>query len=105
MKQKEIASEPFKGLTNAEVERLSLLLEELGETQQMIGKILRFGYENFKPFDPTPNRILLEKELGDVDNAIRLMIKKGDVDKEAILQNSLEKQRKIGRYLFFQGES
>lgn len=31
----------FNGLTPAEAERLALLLEELGEAQQAIGKILR----------------------------------------------------------------
>lgn len=36
--------EPFNDLSNAELERLALLLEELGEAQQVIGKILRHGY-------------------------------------------------------------
>jgi hypothetical protein len=37
--------EYFNSLTPAELERLSLLLEELGEAQQAIGKILRHGYK------------------------------------------------------------
>jgi hypothetical protein len=36
----------FNGLAPAETERLALLLEELGEAQQAIGKILRHGYES-----------------------------------------------------------
>ena len=36
----------FNKLSAAEAERLALLLEELGEAQQAIGKILRHGYEN-----------------------------------------------------------
>lgn len=99
-----IVKPKVKSLTNAERERLALLLEELGEAQQMIGKILRFGYENFNPFDPdaASNRKLLERELGDVDHAIRLMTKKGDVSLRAILDARLKKRKK-GPYLFFQG--
>lgn len=37
-------SQPFNQLTNAQAERLHILLEELGEAQQAIGKILRHGY-------------------------------------------------------------
>ncbi len=43
----------FNGLTDAQAERLALLLEELGEAQQAIGKILRHGYESMSPFDET----------------------------------------------------
>lgn len=33
-------------LNDAQSERLALLLEELGEAQQAIGKILRHGYQS-----------------------------------------------------------
>jgi hypothetical protein len=61
----------FNGLSPAEAERLALLLEELGEAQQVIGKILRHGYESHHPENPDDsNRALLEGELGDVMAAI-----------------------------------
>ena len=42
----------FNQLTPAEAERLALLLEELGEAQQAIGKILRHGYASTHPANP-----------------------------------------------------
>ncbi len=74
----------FNELTPAEAERLALLLEEMGEAQQVIGKILRHGYESRDPTDPDSiiNRGLLEKELGDVLCAIDLMIEAHDVDQD-----------------------
>lgn len=54
----------FNKLTPAETERLAILAEECGETIQVIGKILRHGYESFHPKDyATTNRTLLENEL------------------------------------------
>jgi NTP pyrophosphatase (non-canonical NTP hydrolase) len=60
--------EPFNKLTPAEVERLAILAEECGEVIQIVGKILRHGYDSYNPNDEhwTPNRQLLQKELGDV---------------------------------------
>ena len=37
------------GLNDAEAERLAILLEEFGEAQQAVGKILRHGYESYDP--------------------------------------------------------
>jgi hypothetical protein len=37
----------FNQLTDAEAERLALLAEECGEVVQVIGKILRHGYESY----------------------------------------------------------
>ena len=35
---------PFNELSPAEVERLAILAEEMGEAIQVIGKVLRHGY-------------------------------------------------------------
>ena len=45
--------------------RLGHLVEEMAEAQQILGKILCFGWDNYHPDDPkkTPNHTLLEKEL------------------------------------------
>lgn len=43
--------EHFNGLTPAEAERLAMLSEECGEVIQIIGKILRHGYDSYHPDD------------------------------------------------------
>jgi NTP pyrophosphatase (non-canonical NTP hydrolase) len=92
-----VPSQQFNGLTPAQAERLFYLLEELGEAQQAIGKILRHGYESRDPtkarqtFDdnrggqdgwrntsPT-NRENLTSELGDVQRAIYMLCEASDI--------------------------
>ena len=98
------------GLKNAQLERLAILLEELGEAQQAIGKIIRHGYDSYNPLlepdaDGNPvscNREDLEKELGDVYYAIIMLRMAGDVSWQNILDRSDEKAKKIKPYLHFQ---
>lgn len=92
---------PFNGLSDAEAERLALLLEELGEAQQAVGKILRHGYESFAPSDPEgpTNRQQLQTELGDVLTAIGIMDHHGDISKARIELRVSEKNKKVWRYL------
>ena len=57
-----------KDLTPAEAERLAMLAEECAEVIQIVGKILRHGYDSYHPADPeTTNRDLLAKELTDIE--------------------------------------
>ena len=57
----------FNGLTPAQAERLAMLAEECGEVIQIIGKILRHGYESYHPNNPSvTNRTLLGRELTDL---------------------------------------
>src|SRR5689334_11715195 len=70
-------------LSNAQIERLAILAEELAEAGQAIGKILRHGYDSRSPFaQPTErdNRGELEKELGDVLYAMEFMDDFGDIE-------------------------
>lgn len=71
----------FNGLSPAEAERLAYLIEELGEAQQAVGKILRHGYDSHNPDAPQlgDNRVQLTKELVDVAGAIARMASAGDV--------------------------
>lgn len=74
-------------LSLAETERLVWLAEEMGETIQAIGKILRHGYESVNPaaFPPRPtNQIALERELGDVQFCVDLLCTAGDLQKARI---------------------
>jgi NTP pyrophosphatase (non-canonical NTP hydrolase) len=80
-------SEHFNQLSPAQAERLFYLLEELGETQQAIGKILRHGYESRDPTKTTPtsptNREHLQNELGDVIRAVQMLWDARDLNEDA----------------------
>lgn len=56
----------FNNLTPAQAERLAMLAEECGEVIQIVGKILRHGYDSEHPITGKGNRQLLQKELCDV---------------------------------------
>ena len=73
--------ENFNELTPAEAERLAMLAEECAEVVQIVGKILRHGYKSWYPADTfrTPNRVLLFKELVDVQAVMQLMCQGGDI--------------------------
>lgn len=80
------------GLSDAELERLALLTEECAEVQQMVSKIIRHGYESCHPNELIrTNRSELARELGDVRNAINMLLESGDISEEAI-QNCCERK-------------
>lgn len=91
-------------LTVAEIERLAVLLEELGEAQQCIGKILRHGYESSNPVVDTgmTNRRELERELGDICEAILMLCRAKDVNEMAVNRRQLDKHESIKRWLHHQ---
>lgn len=90
-------------LTPAEAERLALCLEEMGEAQQIIGKILRHGYESFDPTKPSPtNRQLLEQELGHVFHAIQRMADAEDIYLDTLESHADQKAETVGQWLHHQ---
>lgn len=89
----------FNQLTAAEAERLAILAEECGEVVQVIGKILRHGYNSHHPDGSPTNRSLLEKELGDIDFIRNQMTAYEDVDGHEIQIASDAKREKIGKWL------
>ena len=94
---------PFNvNLSDAERERLAILSEECGEVIQVIGKILRHGYESKHPNGGPTNRELLEKELGDIDVAEELMVMADDVLLSRINDYYTVKLISIKPYLHFQ---
>ena len=99
----------INSLTPAQLERLALLLEEMGEAQQIIGKILRHGYWSYSPKDEdeTPNQRLLEKELGDVLSALDRMAVAKDIDIDTIRvdHHRAAKHEKVRRYLHYQDDA
>jgi hypothetical protein len=89
-------------LTPAEVERLTLLIEECAEVQQMATKTLRHGYGSCHPddrFHKMPNRRLLEKVLGDLLYVISLMDDYADINPKAIAEYKEKKKEAIQEYL------
>ena len=100
-------SDQFNKLSPAEHERLAILLEELGEAQQVIGKILRHGYESFNPCGDQgiTNRILLEREMGDVVHATDRLFDAGDLDKECVFGHAMRKRERVRRFLHHQPDA
>lgn len=95
-------SDFFNKLTPAELERLSILSEELSEAGHVIGKILRHGYESHHPDGGASNRELLEKELGDVRYATLLLSANRDVRQTQINWYADKKSESIPQYLHHQ---
>lgn len=92
----------FNRLTAAKHERLALLLEELGEAQQAIGKVLRHGYSSRHPNGGETNREALERELGDVRHAMIRLCAAGDLSKIAIHAHADDKAVAVVQYLHHQ---
>ena len=95
-------NEHFNGLNPAEDERLALLMEEMAEVQQVIGKILRHGYESYHPNGGPNNRELLERELGDVRCALHMMVMAGDLHATSIAEHARDKAKRVAKYLHHQ---
>lgn len=92
----------FNKLTPAETERLSILSEECAEVIQIIGKIMRHGYESSHPNGGPCNRELLEVEFGHVLCAKRMMVISSDLNDDSINNSLDEKREKIKPYLHHQ---
>lgn len=88
-------------MTEAELERLAILVEEAAEVQQIAMKIIRHGYSSHNPFDESKmsNRYLLEKELGDLVFALGLLMANDDVSEKRIQDFKWKKKETIGKYL------
>lgn len=80
----QLADAHFNELTPAQAERLAILMEECGEVVQIIGKILRHGYDSCSPFgaNPETNRQALVRELFDIKAAALLI----DIDLPELAQ-------------------
>lgn len=94
----------FNQLEPDKLERLAILAEECGEVIQIVGKILRHGYDSQNPDAPLAftNQQLLQHEIGDVLYIIELLIERDDVSKESVEIAKEKKARKIRKYLHHQ---
>ncbi len=93
-------------LSDAQLERLALLAEEMGEALHAIGKIIRHGYESVDSTLPAhkmiSNRAMLQKELGDVRAAMILLCNANDLTKEVIHARADEKLISVRKWLHHQ---
>lgn len=80
---------PYSRLTNSQVERLAMLVEECGEVIQAATKVLRHGYESFDPDNPalTSNAEHLEREICDLLAVVRGMTILGDLGNEPSIRD------------------
>lgn len=93
------------GLTAAEVERLALLAEECGEVAQAVCKVLRHGWESQSPYGGKPNRVALEREIGDLRAVVNLMLDARDVDMRELQAWQRRKRDKLGKWTHHQADS
>ncbi len=92
----------FNKLTPAEVERLALLAEEMGEAIQAIGKILRHGFALHHPDGGPTNREMLERECGDVLCLIDFLCIAGDMKHDRVISGRYRKAVTMQPYLHHQ---
>ena len=87
-------------LSKPELERLAVLNEECAEVQQIISKIIRFGYESTHPDLNIDNRQMLKNEIGDVLVTLKLMEVNQDFDMDDSMYKHMRgKVLKLTRYL------
>ena len=93
-------SDHFNKLTNPEIERLACLLEECGEVLQVIGKIIRHGYEHSHPkYGDRTNRENLALEIGDLEIAIERIKANNDIDEKILSWSRATKLAKVDKAL------
>lgn len=92
----------FNNLTPAEAERLAMLAEECAEVIQIVGKILRHGYDSYHPDDNTiTNRDMLAEELREI-YAVAMEMKREELkDYDVFCLHSVIWDRKL-RYTHHQ---
>ena len=92
--------EHFNKLTPEAHEALSLLAEELAESIQIVGKILRHGLRSENPDDPgTCNLTLLEQELGHVEFAKQMVVDYCGLDMNGVASSMVAKANRVQQYL------
>ena len=90
-------------MTEAERERLAMLAEECAEVIQMVGKILRHGYDSYHPNDPhETNRFRLQEELLDISAVLGKMNDRGDITFQATEKEVNERWKRKLRWTHHQ---
>lgn len=82
-------------------ELLICVAEEAGEITQMVGKILRFGFDSYHPNDPdkVDSRTRLNQELSDMLVLIDLLVYENIIDAGDITKLKEAKRAKLAKFL------
>jgi NTP pyrophosphatase (non-canonical NTP hydrolase) len=100
-----VSDEKFSNdLSDAQLERLAILSEELGEAQQVIGKVLRHGLHSWNPtvVGTGTNKDDLQKEMGHVAYAVSALCLAGDLEAMEIDRSHHKKIISIKKWLHHQ---
>lgn len=81
-----IGSEHFPGTAK--------LIEELGELQQVLGKMIALGKLD-RHWDGSDLRVRLEEELADAMGAISFFVDVNGLNEDAILERAAQKERRF----------
>ena len=97
-------------MNKAQIERIHLVVEEMGEAIQAAMKALRHGYDKRHPSAPPlcTNKWELEDELGNVRAAMIFLCENGDLSKEHIHESANHKLKYMyrrGEYLYHQADT
>lgn len=81
----------YNNLSPAETERLSILAEECAEVIQVVGKILRHGFDSKHPDGGPDNRALLALEMGHVYAISQVISFRKDISADAMDESMANK--------------
>lgn len=92
------------GLTEAEAERLALLVGECAAVIHSAGKVLQHGWKSHNPTvtNSLTNQGSLEQKLGNLRLVVQMMIDAGDLIDAAISLSMIRKASDIDKWLHHQ---
>jgi hypothetical protein len=93
----------YNQLSEAEAERLAILIEECSEVIQAATKIQRHGHRHYHTTET--NREQLEREIGDLVHAIKRMQTASDINPLKITARVASKPQMIRAYLHHQDDA
>ena len=91
----------FMNLTEAQIERLDLLVEEAAEIIHAALKVKRFGYGNKFGSALNTNRQNLESEIGGIIAVLELLVKAEEISEESFqdaYENKIASKWKYTKY-------
>lgn len=84
-----------------QIERIALLMEEMGELQQSLGKVLRHGYHSCDPTNPEHlgNSADVAREAAQVRWCIDFMLDNNDFPFSIYQEEKTKRTKTVGEYL------
>ena len=85
-------------MNDKDYETLVITLEECAEVTQAISKCFRFGLDQVKPGKPKTNREHLEEEIGDLMCMIDILIQRGVISNDSVIDARVKKMEKLTQW-------